>query len=215
MEFWLVTTLGFLFAFGDAFQDPIHRMWWGRDRGRNLKCEWLTHVEAHKRNPYEISAPDPRHAAKQEREALVCAPRNLIRDGLRNPRDERILRDLHANIHRAIAQATSKRPETATWYVQVHHPDLKMAAKVRAAAQTQLAQNHPDVRAQNPLPAAGDVLVLADRYLTEALPLYCERKWREGSIGKDESILVLALLHPQETEMHAATCAGGRWQWLH
>ena len=215
MEFWLITSLGLLFAFGNGFQDPIHRMWRGRDQGRNLNCEWLTHVEAHQRHPYEITEPEPRFAAKQNREALVCTPRTLVRDGLRNPRDERILSGLRSSVEVAVSQAMAAKPNTATWYLQVHHPDLNMANKVSAALQTRLAQNHPSVRAQTPLPAAGDIEVLAGRYLVDALPLYCQRKWREGSIKTGESILVFALLHPQETEMHAATCAEGEWQWLH
>lgn len=215
MELWLITTLGLLFTFGNGLQDPIHRMWWGRDQGRNLNCEWMTHVDAHHRHPYEISEPEPRFSAKEEREALVCTPRSLVREGLRHPRDERILSSLRTSVESAVTQAMASRPNTETWLVQVHHPDLNMVQKISSATQTRLAQTHPSVRAQTPLPAAGDMDVLSGRYLMDALPLYCQRKWREGSVKIGETILVLALLHPQETTMHAATCTEGSWQWLH
>lgn len=215
MEFWLITTLSALFAFGNGLEDPIHRMSWGRQQGRNLNCEWLSHEEALRRHPYEIGAPNPRFVAIQEQNTLVCSPRTLLRDGLRHPRDERILSELTSHMELAVSQAVVKEPETDTWYVEVHHPQLRVAQKIGIAAQTRLAQTHTDVRAQSPLPAAGDVQVLSRWPLVDALPLYCLRKWQEGSLAPRQTVLTFALLHPQETELHAGTCREGRWQWLH
>lgn len=215
MELWLITALGLLFAFGNGMQDPIHRMWWGRDQGRNMNCEWLSHTEANRRHPYEISPPEPRITATEERKALVCKPRALLREGVRNPRDERILSELSAHIDATVTQALAQHPDSTRWYVEVHHPHLQMAQKINIAAQTRLAQSHPQVRSQSPLPAPGDVQVLSAWPLQDALPRYCERKWHEKSLLQDDTVLTLALLHPQETVLHAGTCHAGRWLWIH
>lgn len=213
MEGLLLYWLAVLFSFSDHFADPIHVAWKGMDEARELECERLPQKEAHRRYPAEVPPTAMRSQTLMQIDALVCH-RRIVRLGEREARDEAILTHLSEEVDQISAQAIAAAAKDTDFYVDAYYPDIAVAMKIANATRHALADSSRRVSSQAPLPAAGDVDVLLGLPLQQALPVACARLQAEGTLKPNEAFLAVAVLRPQETQLHAGLCQQGLWRWL-
>jgi hypothetical protein len=164
--------------------------------------------------PGQIIAPRPR-GEFVDRTALVCTER-ILRPGLRNARDEAVLRDLDAQARELAVAATSTREDLAdhTWVVETFYPGAQVAWKIAFAAKNALMAQGASVSDRVPMLAAGDIAVLTRMSPAEAYPAACKRYHELGSLGEGDALLAVVSRHPRETTLHAGLCVAGGWTWL-
>lgn len=213
METLLIYLLTLLMAGGDRVLDPAVRMAAGRQVGRHLSCERISQREAHERAPSEVPAPHPRAGAISNVDAMVCT-RPLLRLGSRPARDELVLSHLRDDVQGLALQAAGLADPGVRWVVDAHIPEPAVANKVAVAGRTALAELGASVSARAPVPAAGDVEVMRDLPLEDALALACRRMTSDGTLRPQDVWLSYALVRPYETRLHAGLCVRGAWRWL-
>ncbi len=218
MDGFLLFLLVNVLAYGDVFADPVHAAWLGRQEARELHCERLGQAEAHERYPGRVPAPNARSGALMEIDALEC--RHLVvAEGTRQPRDEAILQRLEADVDELVGLASTVGDEETRWIVDAYYPSPPVVRKVANAARVSLAERGRWVSDAPPRLSAGDVEVLRTLPMREAIPVACRRLFESGALegeqhGQNVAFLAVALLHPQESQLHAGTCRNGRFRWL-
>jgi hypothetical protein len=214
MEALLLFWLGILFTVSGHAQDPAQQVWLeGRQAARELDCERLSQAQAHAQRPVDVPATNERSMALVRIDAMVCK-RRIVGYGERDARDESILSSLSSDVATLTQQATATVPTNAHWYVDAFYPSPKMVQKINGAARTVMAERGQRVSSASPFLAAGDIAVVQGMSMAQALPLACQRMTTEGSLQTDDAFLALALLHPNESELHAGVCHQGQWRWL-
>ncbi|HEY1099051.1 MAG TPA: hypothetical protein VGF99_08980 [Myxococcota bacterium] len=221
METALFFFLSILFGFADHVTDPVHAGWRGRSELRALECERLDQAEAHRRRPSEVPETDRRAQTQMQIDAVVCH-RRIVRDGLRDDRDEAVLASMTSDIDAIVAQASaytsssssSPSPATSRVIVDAFYPSLPMQGKIRSAALSAFAEAGLTTSTSLPLLAADDIAILGQLNVADALPLACQRLRAEGSLADGDTFVGIALLRPQETQLHGGICQAGVWRWL-
>ncbi len=213
MEAFAIYWLGAIFSLSNSAGDPVMQGWKGRDEARQLDCERLSQAEAHERFPAEVPATALRSAALMDIDALVCR-RRLLRYGERDDRDELVLSQLGVEVAGLTQQAMALAAPQTRWFVDAFYPQPQVAQKIANAARLSLAEAGQHVSSQAPLLAAADVAILRELTLADALPLACQRLSAEKTLGDHDAFLGVALVRPQETQLHAGVCLQGGWRWL-
>jgi len=217
VEIFLFYLLSNFLGYVDIAADPVNEAWLGRQRARQLDCERLSQAEAHDRFPDRIPASHPRATALMEVDALVCHHR-LLEDDQRPPREALILDGLGDEVDELGSLAIASVPADAPWVVDAYYPDLVMTRKIATASRVALAERGVEVSDAPPRLTAGDVEVLRTLPMRDALPLACRRLHESGALvndaGRESPLLAVALLDPQETQLHAGTCVRGEFRWL-
>jgi len=212
METLLFWTLYTLLGVGDTAADPIHSAFIERKNARAFECERLSQAEAHERYPGRVPETNARAQTLMQIDALVCK-RRILSDDKREPRDALILDELSKNIGELTQLATAYAPNKR-WYVDAFYPDKRMTQKIANATRTAMVSRKQKVSDIAPLLTAGDILVLRSFDMKDAIALACQRFYDEGTLGKDDAFLALALLHANESQLHAGVCTQEGFRWL-
>ncbi|MCB9797225.1 MAG: hypothetical protein H6741_31440 [Alphaproteobacteria bacterium] len=193
---------------------PVPTLFRSKTELRHQRCERLTLAEAEARLPDRLNPPRPR-GDRVDRSVMLCAE-DLVRPGLRSPRDEAILATLDARATELAADASARYSEldASTWLVEVYHPDTVVAEKVDFATKNALMALGLQVSDRAPRVAVGDVQVLTRMEPWDAYPAACKRYSDNGSMGPEDALLAVMLIDMQETNLHAGLCAQGHWTWL-
>jgi len=207
--FWFLV----LFSAADLVGDPAQHGWRGRQELRELECERLSQADAHRRRPAEVPPTNMRSQTQMEIDALICQ-RRIVPFGERDDRDDVILSQLGDEVAALTAQAVASTSTSTRFMVDAFYPQPQVAAKVRVATLQRLAESGRATTTKMPLLAAGDIEVMQGLPLQDALPVACARLHAEGSMADDEAFLAVAVLRPQETQLHAGLCQNGGWRWL-
>lgn len=213
METLLFYWLTILYSLSNSGSDPVQQTWNGRQESRQLDCERMSQAEAHERHPLDVPAAERRAGALQEVDALVCS-RRLIRFGQREARDELILTKLTSDVSELTQQAAALGSPTTTWHVDAFYPQPQIGQKIAMAARANLMETGHTVTSRAPLLAGGDLAVLHNLSIEDALPLACQRFFAEGTLKGDDAFLGVALVRAQESQLHAGACIKGSWRWL-
>jgi hypothetical protein len=185
----------------------------GRTAVRDLECDRVPQVEAHKLHPARVPEPAPRGDAFMQYEAMVCS-RRLLPWGEHPARDELILDNLSTSIAGLVQPALGLGDKDTVWTVDAFYPDVDVTARIVGAARAELAQRGVNVSNTVPLLAAGDLLVLRRLDVKQAMPVACSRFQAEGSLGEHDAFIGLALVDGHESELHSGICQNGTWRWL-
>lgn len=192
--------------------DPSAGIFRDRAKARNLECVRLGQAEAHARHPAEV--PDlPARGTWAVSDALSCTGR-FMAEGERPARDEAVLSTLSRNVGEIVQVASAMGPPNATWHVDAFYPEAAVAAKISAAAKTQMVERGRTVSDRVPLLAAGDIAVLGRMEPKEAYAVACARYFSQGVLGEDDVFLGLMIVDPRESQLHAGLCVKGEWKWL-
>lgn len=218
MDTLLYFLLANLLVYGDVYDDPVNRAFFGRQKARQLDCERLSQAEAHQRYPGEVPPPHTRSSALMQIDALVCEHR-VVADGTREPRDEVILQKLEEDVEELTGLAAAEVGPGTRWVVDAYYPNPAIVRKIAIASRVALAERGLWVTDQPPRLTAGDVEVLRTLPMRDALPVACRRLFATralegGPLGDDVAFLSLALLHPMESQLHAGICRRGQFRWL-
>ena len=211
MTLVFASALSFL---GFVGSDPAPSLFRKRDVARSLECERLARSTAEIERAGEVKRERPR-GSFGEREVLLCRQR-LVREGIRQPRDEAILRDLESRVSRVAKQVASVRADLAerTWLVEAFTPDVRVGAKVTFALKAALMRESLRVSDRLPLLSAGDIEVITRLPPTEAYAVAC-RRWHDTGQLRPTDVLVAQITRdPRETNLHTGLCIDGRWSWL-
>lgn len=198
--------------FAPLTDDPAPGIFSTKAEARNLDCERLSEIDAHRRFPGTVSEPAPR-GTYIETDAMACRAR-IMEDGDRPPRDEAILQDLSVSAAEIVEAALVASDRNATWLVEAFYPDLSVGTKIAFATKTALAERGRRVSDRAPLLAAGDLLVLGRMTPLEAYPIACARYAALGSLVDGEVLLAPILTDLRATILHAGVCSDGTWRWL-
>ncbi len=180
---------------------------------RQYDCERIADEVALQRYPGRVRPSSPEE--DPDRTVVICHQR-LLSEGLREPRDEAVLRDLRDTAD-AIAVATEGlRPGLGevTWLVDVHYPDGAVADKIGFATKNALMKRSLSVSDRVPLLTASDLGVLTRMPPEQAYPKACRRYHDTGSLGDDEVLVAVVQLDVRQTTLLAGICHQGRWGWL-
>lgn len=215
--YFLLTNV-FLF-YGDYVRDPVHTVWLeGRSAAYNYECERLSQADAHEQYPGRVPPPSPRGDAIIGVDVLVCRHK-VVAEGTRPARDELIMQSLSSDVAELAGLAVQQGTEETVWVVDAFYPNLEVVRKVATAGRMTLAERGRQVTDQAPLLSAGDAEVFRTLTVKDGIELACRRLHEDGSLdggplGEDVAWLALALLHPKESQLHAAVCREGRLTWL-
>ena len=181
---------------------------------RTLECERISVDEANRTYPGQIMEPAPR-GDYVERTMLACR-QHLMRPGLRDPRDEAILRTLESTAAEMALAARAERPDLhdATWIVQTYYPNPMVSAKLSFATKINLMQQGLRVSDRDPVLGATDVQTITRMHPDEAYPHACARYFETGTVRSEDALLAVMIRDPLETIMHAGVCTQGEWSWL-
>lgn len=211
MEGFLVYALTSLLFISDQVTDPVQAAWFGATEARQLDCERMTQAQAHEQYPGDVPETAARTQTFMTIDALVCH-RRVLRYGARAARDELLLTRLHSDVNAMVSQAIV-HGKGKRWLVDAFYPDGVMVKKIADAARTTLAETGETVMGQAPLLAGGDLQVLHGMPLWEALPLACKRLTAEHALGPDDVMMFIAVVDPNETQLHVGVCSGGLFGW--
>ncbi|MFT5460789.1 MAG: hypothetical protein ACI9K2_007309 [Myxococcota bacterium] len=199
-------------AFG-AFSALANPMLKPRDAMRRLDCERLTVAEAQASLPGLLPPEKPR-GDYLERSVLHCRER-LAAPDLRSAQDEAILLDLDARATTLAEAATGWGPlEDRVWLVETNVSTASLAPKIGFATKAALMRRGMQVSDRMVMLGAGDVDVITRMDPMEAYPTACRRYGDTGSLRAGDVLLVVMLLDPRETRLHAGLCIDGGWTWL-
>mgnify|MGYP000232596797 FL=1 len=180
---------------------------------RQHDCERLSKQEAYRRYPGRV--PPPKAEEDGQVGVVVCSER-VVRDGLRSPRDEAVLRKLDT-LAEELVQASEPYHlglDDRTWVVDVFYPDPSVSAKLSFATKDGLLKAGVRVSDRVPLLSAEDINVLTRMHPDAAYPAACQRYADTGALGADEVLLAVVQRDPRETVLHAGICVDGGWAWL-
>jgi len=206
----LVTALLGILGFG---QDPAPNAFRSRDRARRLECARTVGDVAEKELVGQVSAAKP--SGVTDPEALVCRER-LLRPGLREPRDEAVLRDLEARVSAVASQVASVRADLAdrTWLVETFYPDPAVGTKISFALKSALMRQSLQVSDRLPLLSATDIEIVTRLPPSRSYAVAC-RRWHETGQLRDDDVLLAQITRDlRETNLHTGLCIDGRWSWL-
>ena len=146
-------------------------------------------------------------------DALVCRHR-VAEAGQRRPREEAILSRLGDEVDELTGLAVPLVADDARWFVDAFYPDPRMVGKIAVASRMALAERGKRVSDQAPLLSAGDLEVLHALPMKDAIRAACRRLFSSGSLQPGDAFLTVALLHRDETQLHAGVCADGGFRWV-
>ena len=207
---WLVAQgwLAFLFPAGPVpgLTRSVHWI-------RQHDCERITKAEAARQYPGRLPPPTAEEDGLVE--VVVCTERAL-RDGLRSPGEEAILRRLDASVEEWVQVSEPYVPELREhrWLVEVFTPSPEVASKVSFALKNELLTSGRMVSDRVPLLSAEDVEVLSRMHPDIAYPYACQRYAETGALQPDDVLLAVVRRDPRETILHAGLCVEGGWAWL-
>lgn len=194
--------------------DPSPSLTRSTERARRLQCVPAGEEALKAERPGVLQDNRPR-GDFVDRRFMVCRE-HLLRLDLRHPRDDAILADLTETIDGLVTAATAIRPDLAdrTWLVESFYPNPQVDPKIRLASQIVLLREGLSVSDRRPTLSAGDLDVILRLPPADAYPTACARYTRSGSLGEGDALLAIVHRDPQETALHAAVCADGRWMWI-
>ena len=202
--FWLPELL-------ESWHDPLSL---DDELRRKLRCELLSVERAHQLRPGALPLPQPR-GDFFERRALLC--RTLLSPkGQRHPRDEAILAQLSLISETGVSLLQGSQPEASSrrWQVEVIYPSAAVAAKLRFALQLSLLNAGMRPFDRPPKLSAGSIRALAVQPTAEGIRGACRRYQRSSESQANFSVLIAALRHQEETQLHFARCDQGKLRWL-
>jgi len=206
-QFWM---------YGDILDDPILTGFVGADRLRTMECERMSQAEAHRRFPGAVPAPNVRAEALMQIDALHCSPLVVDVDA-RDPRDAAILASLSSEVDALAGLAATAVPDGTRFVVDAHYPNPVIVQKVANATRVALAERGRLVSDRPPRLTAGDVEVFRTLQMKRSIEVSCRRLTQLGELGgEDDDVahLSIALLHAQESTLHAGLCHRGEFKWL-
>lgn len=183
-------------------------------QARSVVCTRLDQRQGAEVYPDVLEPPPPR-GEYFTRGLEVCTER-MMRDGLREARDEAVLSSLQASAL-DIARATrGTRPDLAdrTFQVEVHYPSSAVATKIRFATQNALMAGGARVSDKRPLLTPEDVFVLSRLDPGAAYAGACERYRDLGALTSEDALVAVVVRDPRQTTLQAGVCADGRWMWV-
>jgi len=180
---------------------------------RQHDCERMSKLEAYRLHPGRVAPPEAEEDGQVE--VVVCRER-LMRDGLRSPGDEAVLRRLDDLADELVAASEPYHQplRERTWLVEVFYPDPTVAGKLSFAVKDDLLQAGLQVSDRVPLLSAEDVIVLTHMHPDQAYPAACQRYHQSGGLGPGEALLAVIQRDRRETVLHAGICVDGGWAWL-
>jgi hypothetical protein len=218
--------------YGDFVEDPIHAGWLGRKHLQEQECERLSQTEAHTRYPASVPPTNSRSAALFQIDALACRHR-VVENGARPARDEAILQRLQDDVGELTGLAAASSDAGTRFVVDAHYPNPEIVRKIAGASRVALVERGRQVSDRPPQLTAGDVEVLRTFPMRDAIPIACRRLHQSGAltpkkskdasaslaqddtvVDDDVAVLSIALLHPQESQLHAGLCRRGEFRWL-
>jgi len=207
---FLVATgwLAFLFPSG-----PVPGLTRSNHWIRQHDCERLNKQEAYRKYPGRV--PPPKAEEDGEVGVVVCRER-VVRDGLRSPADEAVLRKLDGLVDELVSASEPYHAslDDRTWLVEVFYPEPSVSVKLSFATKNSLLQSGLQVSDRVPLLSAEDVNVLTRMHPDVAYPAACQRYADTGTLGPGEALLAIVRRDPRETVLHAGICVDGGWVWL-
>lgn len=213
LDVFFLFMLGNLLWFGDIAEDPVNEAWLGRQKARQFECERISQAEAHQRYPGDVPNTSATGSTMMHIDALVCE-RHIVKDGVRSPRDEVILRNLSGEVTELSALAAASLKEGTRWKVDAYYPNPVITRKVANASRMAFAERGISVSDAPPRFTAGDVAAFRKMKMRDAIAASCERLHDTGQLDDDEAFLALALLHARESQLHAGTCYKGKFRWI-
>lgn len=213
MEVFIFYLLTGLILFGDQANDPIQSAWLGRTNARQFECERMSQAQAHNRYPGSVAAPNARAGALMQIDALACHHR-VAADGQRDPREETILARLDDEVSEMTGLALPVAGDDARWFVDAFYPDETMVQKIAGASRVALVQQGQRVMDTAPLLSAGDLIVLHSLPMKDAIPAACKRLFDSKKLVPGDAFLTVALLHREESQLHAGVCVDSGFRWL-
>lgn len=211
MEYYAILLATMVFATDPS--DPLFQAWRGRQALRNVECTTMPQAQASELYPGQVPPPAPRTSNLTKIDAMVCKQR-MQPWGQRPARDELILNDLSTTTGALVQGALAYGGPQTVWRVDAFYPSADVTRRIADAARTALVERGARVKSQAPLLAPADNVVLRELPLAQALPVACARYAAEGALGVDEAFLAVAIVDPQESELHAGVCINGGWKWL-
>ena len=202
--FWLPELL-------ESWHDPLSL---DDELRRKLRCELLSVERAHQLRPGALPVPRPR-GDFFERRALLC--RALISpEGERHPRDEAILAQMSLLSESGVSLLRGSQPEASSrrWQVEVIYPNPAVAAKLRFALKLSLLNAGLRPLDAPPRLSADSLRTLATRPTAEGVREACKQYARPAETPAGFSVLIAALRHQEETQLHFARCDQGTLRWL-
>jgi len=212
--------------YGDFLEDPIHAGWLGRKHLQEQECERLSQTDAHTRFPASVPPTNARSAAFFQIDALSCRHR-IVENGARTARDEVILQRLQDDVGELTGLAAASSDVGTRFVVDAHYPNPEIVRKIAGASRVALVERGRRVSDRPPQLTAGDVEVLRTFHMRDAIPIACRRLHQSGAltpkrnaegdaeaVDDDVAVLSIALLHPQESQLHAGLCHRGTFRWL-
>lgn len=199
-------------AFLGISRDPAPSAYKSIERARSLECERLLGEVAEQEKRGRIKPGRPR-GVYSDRDVLACRQR-LLPEGLRQPGDEAILRDLEGRASRVASQVASTDGADRTWLVEAFTVNPDVGTKVAFATKAALVQEKLRVSDRVPVISAADLQVITSLPPAEAYPVACARWHATGQLRPTDVLLAMVTRHPRETNLHPGLCLDGRWSWL-
>lgn len=177
---------------------------------RRHDCERMAARVAADRYPGRVRPPHPED--EPDRAVVVCRER-LLPD-LRSPRQEAVLVELGPTSERLAGRVDGLGVGERTWWVEAHHPDGPVAAKLDFALQNALMARGHAVTDRAPTLAAADLDVLTRLPVDQAWSGACRRYHDTGALGPGDALLAVTQLDRRSTGLQAGVCVDGHWRWL-
>jgi hypothetical protein len=183
-------------------------------RARSYICTPLDQRKGAEQHPDVLEAPHPRGAYFSQ-SLEVCSER-VLRDGLRDARDEVVLAHLNEQAAAIVQAVTGTRPDLAerTFLVEAHYPGHAVAPKLRFATQNALMSAGLAVSDRRPTLTTQDVVVLSQLAPDAAYAGACERYAALGSLHDNDALVAVLVRDSRQTDLQAGVCADGRWVWV-
>jgi len=205
--------LSLLSVFGFLTRDPAPNLFRGRDDARRLECvRWFGKV-AERQLPGRVAPAKP--SGVTEPEALVCRGR-LLRPGLRDSRDEAVLRELESKVSAVASQVASVRADLSgrTWLVEAFYPNPAVGTKISFALKSALMRESLLVSDRLPLLSATDLEIITRLPPNEAYDVACHRWHTTGQLLPSDVLIAQIVRDRRETNLHTGLCIDGRWSWV-
>ncbi|MEN0064892.1 MAG: hypothetical protein AAGA48_22295 [Myxococcota bacterium] len=207
----LVAAFPFLGFIG---KDPAPSVFRSSKAARELECQRVSGEVGRSRTPNEIK-PDRPRGSYAERDVLYCRQR-ILREGVRHPRDEAVLRGLEEHANEVASLVASIRADLSdrTWLVESFYPSPAVGTKIAFATKSALMRQTLKVSDRVPLLSATDIDIFMRMPPDQAYPAACERWQSTGQLRDTDVLLAQVIRDLRETRLHTGLCFDGQWMWL-